>query len=109
MSRILSKEQLTVFNAANGAQAIELLKQRSFDIIVSDLLMPGIDGVGLVEWLKATPERADIPIIIVSSRTDEYSHTQVLKAGADAYLEKPLIAFELMLKVRQLLAQQAGG
>lgn len=101
--RTLTKEGITVINAAGGPQAIELLKQRSFDLIITDLMMPGIDGVELVTWLKANPERAGIPIIVLSSRTDEFARTQIYNAGADAYLEKPLVAFELMLKVRQLL------
>lgn len=86
--------------AANGIEAVELLQSRMADLVISDVMMPKLDGFGLVKKLRADPNSASTPIILLSARAGEESALDGLEAGADDYLIKPFSARELLARVR---------
>jgi signal transduction histidine kinase len=89
-----------VVTAADGVEALEAIRADQPDIILSDVMMPRLDGFGLVRELRADPRTSSIPIILLSARAGEESAIQGLDAGSDDYLVKPFSARELLARVR---------
>ncbi len=90
----------TVETAADGEIAYAAARRRRPDIILTDALMPNLDGFGLVARLRQTEGTADIPVIMLSARAGEESRIEGLHAGADDYLVKPFSARELLARVK---------
>lgn len=89
-----------VATATDGAAALEAIQVRAPEIVVSDVMMPRLDGFGLVRALRAQPETASLPVILLSARAGEESAIDGLDAGSDDYLIKPFSARELLARVR---------
>ncbi|MBD2465502.1 response regulator [Oscillatoria sp. FACHB-1407] len=98
LTRILS-EHVPVEAVADGATALAVAQERVPDLILSDVMMPGLDGFELLETLRADPLTRDIPIILLSARAGEEAIVEGLEAGADDYLIKPFSAQELVSRV----------
>jgi signal transduction histidine kinase len=99
LSTLLS-EHYQVTTAADGLAALEAVREAAPDLIVSDVMMPRLDGVGLVRELRANPSTASLPVILLSARVGEESAISGLDAGSDDYLAKPFSARELLARVR---------
>jgi CheY-like chemotaxis protein len=84
----------------DGAQALELARALEPSIILTEILVPGLDGLALCRQLKATPETRGIPVVVFSMLAAE---TRAREAGADAFLKKPLAEHRLVQVVRDLL------
>jgi signal transduction histidine kinase len=89
-----------VGTAENGLSALEAMQGQRPDIVVSDVMMPRLDGFGLVRALRADPSTASLPVILLSARAGEESAIEGLEVGADDYLAKPFSARELLARVR---------
>jgi CheY-like chemotaxis protein len=89
---------LGVTEAANGLEALDILRGTPFDLIFTDIVMPEMDGFELCEEVRKTPEFRDIPIVVVSTHVDGNYIIKALRLGADDYLSKPIEA-ELVEKV----------
>jgi signal transduction histidine kinase len=89
-----------VATAEDGLAALEGIHGRRPDIVVSDVMMPRLDGFGLVRKLRGNPATASLPIILLSARAGEESAIEGLDVGADDYLAKPFSARELLARVR---------
>jgi signal transduction histidine kinase/ligand-binding sensor domain-containing protein/CheY-like chemotaxis protein len=89
-------EQYNVLVAANGEDALKLVENQRVDLIVSDIMMPGIDGVALCNRIKSTTEYCHIPVILLTAAVGMETRIETLEAGADGYIEKPF-AIELLL------------
>jgi two-component system chemotaxis sensor kinase CheA len=74
--------------AVDGAEALERLGASSFDLVLSDVQMPRMDGLALVRAIKQDPRRKELPVVLVSSLDTAEQRRQGLDAGADAYLSK---------------------
>jgi signal transduction histidine kinase len=83
----------------DGAAALEAVRRRTPDLIVSDVMMPRLDGFGLLQALRADPHTAGVPVILLSARAGEESRVEGMQAGADDYLVKPFSARELLARV----------
>ncbi|NUT51511.1 MAG: response regulator [Saccharothrix sp.] len=99
----LSDEGFRVTDAASGEQALEHLAHGTFDVVLLDLMLPGVDGLGICRAVRA---RGDVPVIIVSARTDPADVLAGLAAGADDYVTKPLVAGDLAARVRAVLRKR---
>lgn len=108
----LQDEGFVVHQAADGAQGLERAEQEAPDVVLLDLMLPDTDGFSVC---RAIRRRSDIPIIMVTARTDSHDVVAGLEAGADDYVTKPLVAKELAARVRALLRRSgphpgvAGG
>lgn len=76
--------------AANGREALELLKKDGVDLLVTDLNMPEMDGATLLKKVKASPRLHEIPVVVVSSGSNPAKNAELKKLGALAVLEKPV-------------------
>jgi signal transduction histidine kinase/DNA-binding NarL/FixJ family response regulator len=93
-----------VDTAPDGEAALAIARQAPIDLVLSDIMMPRLDGFGLVRELRALPETRDIPIVLLSARAGEDASLAGLEAGADDYLTKPFSARELLAHVEAHLA-----
>jgi signal transduction histidine kinase/CheY-like chemotaxis protein len=97
--------------AVDGQAALEIALDDPPDLIVSDVMMPRLDGIGLVAALRATPATRGIPTVLLTARAGEEATVEGLEAGADDYLAKPFSARELTARVRthlELARQRAA-
>ena len=96
----LVKRGYTVSEAEDSHQAIALFQKVPVDLVVLDLLLPGLSGVDVCTWIRA---RSDVPIIVLSARLEEDLKVAALDAGADDYVTKPFGQEELLARVRAFL------
>ena len=99
VSRLLAPHW-EVEGAADGAAALERARRGGLDLVVADVMLPRLDGFGLLRALRADPATRRIPVIMVSARAGDASAVEGLDAGADDYLVKPFSAAELVARVR---------
>jgi PAS domain S-box-containing protein len=102
--RRLLNANYQVIAVADGQQALQATVQDKPDLVLTDAMMPNLDGFGLLKALRENPETASIPVIMLSARAGEESRVEGLEAGADDYLIKPFSARELLARVSGALA-----
>jgi PAS domain S-box-containing protein len=100
VQRLLTAEGFLVEPVANGQLALEAAERTPPDLILADVMMPKLDGFGLLAAIRANPVFRDIPVILLSARAGEEARVEGLEAGADDYLTKPFAARELVARVR---------
>jgi PAS domain S-box-containing protein len=103
---ILEGEGFGVKVAPDGLTALSLLQDQSFDVILSDVHMPRMDGYEFCARLKALPKTRDTPVILLTSRSDPLAIVQGLEAGADNFITKPYEPEYLLDRVRTMLANR---
>jgi two-component system KDP operon response regulator KdpE len=96
----LQARNFIVQSAESGEEAIDLFKIGQFDLILLDLILPGISGIDVCTWIRL---QSDVPIIVLSARTDEELKVRALDAGADDYITKPFSQEEMLARVRAVL------
>lgn len=94
-----------VFNAGNGVEALEFLKKNTVDLIVTDVMMPIMDGKELVMALKKNPKTKSIPTIMLTSRTLEKEIVEGFSLGVEDYIKKPFSPQELIVRIKTVLAR----
>ncbi|MDB5875149.1 MAG: domain S-box protein [Ramlibacter sp.] len=109
LETLLRPEGYITKSAANGEEALTAIAQQLPDLILLDIMMPGIDGYQLASILKAAPATSRIPIIMITALVDRDARLAALKAGAEEFLTKPVDRAELWLRVRNLLRLKAYG
>ena len=85
---------------ADGQAALDAVRAQPFDLVISDVMMPGLDGLALVGALRANSRVQDVPVLLLSARAGQEAAIEGLEAGADDYLVKPFSAAELLARVR---------
>ena len=104
LTQILSLDyQITALS--NGREACEYLNKNTPDLILSDIMMPVMDGFQLLEWLKEGA-LAQIPVIMLTARADLGDKLRALRIGVDDYLVKPFVEIELLTRIQNLLQRQ---
>lgn len=98
----LLSEYYTVFTASSGMKALEMLKQNKIDVVLLDVMMPGIDGFETCRRIKADPETTHIPVLMVTALSDIEDRIKGLEAGADEFLTKPINDTPLFARVKSL-------
>ncbi len=103
LARLLRLEGYRVSTATDGGAAMAAVAAERPDLVLSDLMMPGVDGLALLAWLRADPRTADLPVVLLTARADGSDVQSGLAAGADAYVTKPYHRDELLRRLRALL------
>ena len=98
LRRLLSP-RFDVEAVANGREALDASRQRRPDVIVTDVMMPELDGFGLLHQVRADPSLRETPVLMLSARAGEEARIEGVQAGADDYLVKPFSARELLARV----------
>ena len=98
----LLAEYYTVFTASNGLAALEVLAQNKIDIVLLDVMMPGMDGFETCRKIKENPETTHIPVVMVTALSDLEDRVKGLESGADEFLTKPINDTALFARVRSL-------
>ena len=99
----LTSEYYEVMTATSGKEALEKVKETSPDLVLLDVMMPGMDGFEVCQRIKTDPEVSHIPVVMVTALTDSADRVRGLEAGADDFLSKPLNDTALMARVRSLV------
>ena len=103
MSFNLSNAGYSIIKATNGKEAIELIENHSPDLIILDWMMPKMSGIDVCRTLRSRSETKQIPIIILSARSEDSDKSLGLDSGADDYISKPFSPKELISRVKALL------
>ena len=106
---MLGQEGFHLLTASSGEEALAMVAQQHPDLILLDIMMPGMDGYRVVVEIKGDTATRNIPIIIVSALDDRLARMRGLSAGAEDFLTKPVDRVELFMRVRNLLRLKAYG
>ncbi|SMD05500.1 two-component regulator propeller domain-containing protein [Pedobacter nyackensis] len=101
------KDQYVVYEAGTGLEALSFLNKTIPNLIISDVMMPDMNGLELCRTVKQTPALAQIPFVILSARGSEDNKAEGYELGADAYIPKPFQINYLLVRIRKLLDYQA--
>ncbi|MBO0778126.1 MAG: response regulator transcription factor, partial [Ktedonobacteraceae bacterium] len=102
----LRYEGFQVETASDGEQGVTLAQRVSPDVIILDVMMPGIDGLEVLRRLRANPTTRDIPILMLTAKDEVSDRILGLQTGADDYLTKPFDFYELLERIRAVLRRQ---
>ena len=103
----LAKEGLHVETAKNGADGVAMCKKHKPDLVLLDVMMPGMDGMQACEAIRATPEIAHTLIAFLSARGEDYAQVAGFDSGADDYITKPIRPKVLVSRIKALLRRNA--
>jgi CheY-like chemotaxis protein len=109
LETLLRPEGYLTLCAANGEDALAAIARRAPDLILLDVMMPGMDGYEVANRLKTDPATSSIPIIMLTAQDDRCARLAGLTAGAEEFLTKPVDRAELWLRVRNLLHLRAAS
>lgn len=107
MSHYLRESGCLVLNATSAQDALAIAAQQRPDVIVTDVVMPGMSGFELCRSLKKQPETANVPIVICTSKNQDIDRLWGMKQGADAYLTKPYTQEQLVQAVCAVMGRQS--
>jgi DNA-binding NtrC family response regulator len=107
LSEWMRRKNFQVFEAEGGRQALEMIRTGDPDLVISDVLMPGMDGVQLLKEAKAV--KADIPFLMISGYPSRSTAIDIINNGASDYLPKPFTPEELTRRVNRALLQKSAG
>lgn len=100
---MLERGGFSVLKAKDAQDALAVLDQNSPDLIILDVMMPGMDGITLCQVIREKKQLATVPILILSARNDSDSVLRGIEAGANDYLPKPILHHDLVSKVKAML------
>ncbi len=92
-----------IFEAENGEEALKVLEKEHIDLVITDIEMPKLDGIGLVKEIRKEHSIDDLPILVVSSVESVYTALKILKLGANDFVRKPFQKAELIIRINNLL------
>jgi len=107
VSAVLSRAGFDVIQASDGARALELVRTKRFRLAVLDVSMPELDGIEVLRFVRADPDLADLPVILLSAQAQEADVRRAFDLGASAYVKKPFSPSELASRVDALLGTAA--
>ncbi len=93
-----------IISAEDGVIALEKLSQNQIDLVITDLNMPNMDGIELIKTIRDNPKYKDLPIIVLSSLSNELNIDDGLKIGANSYLTKPINTVKIKFEVAKYLS-----
>jgi two-component system chemotaxis response regulator CheY len=99
------EEDFTALEASTGFEALKLLPQGSFDLIITDINMPDVNGLELIHFVKTNPNYQHIPMVIVTTERSSEDRERGLALGASAYITKPFTSEQLQEVIARILNQ----
>jgi DNA-binding response OmpR family regulator len=108
VAEYLGKHEIDVTVAGDGERGLAALRKRSFDVVLLDLMLPGLDGLEVCRRIRATPGLSHVPVVMLTARGDDVDRIVGLEVGADDYLPKPFNPRELLARIRAVL-RRAGA
>lgn len=106
---MLERGGFNVLKAKDATSALAVLDQNTPDMIILDVMMPGMNGIELCQVIRERPDTNMTPVLILSARGDAESVMQGMEAGANDYLPKPILHHDLVAKVRHMLSETASS
>lgn len=107
LSLILKLDGFQIHTAPSGQDAITLLGTLVPDVILLDVMMPGMDGYQVCHWVRSNPPTANVPVVMLSGKADPESVAHGMEVGADEYLAKPITPSNLTAHLKSVLARTA--
>jgi DNA-binding response OmpR family regulator len=104
---MLERGGFEVVKARNAGEALMMLEDKTPDLIILDVMMPGMDGIELCAVIRERRDTATTPVLILSARGDAESIIRGMEAGANDYIPKPILHHDLVSKVRVMLGETA--
>ena len=98
----------TVETAVNGQEALDILRSNHIDLVISDIMMPKVDGLELCRRIKHNVQTSHIPVILLTARSGDEAKISGYAVGADSYISKPFSFDVLLVRIKQLIEQQEG-
>jgi len=105
----LGLEGFTTASSGDGAEALQMARTDRFDLIVLDVMLPGLDGITVCRAVRRETHLRDVPILMLTARREEADKVNGLESGADDYLTKPFGVREFVARVRALLRRRRAG
>ena len=105
LRKLLESKDYHIITAKNGLEAFQLALKEQPDLVITDYLMPKMDGVTLIQKLKSESSSCSIPIIMLTAKDEVDSEVKVIDAGADDYLTKPINSKRLLARVKRLISR----
>lgn len=103
INHIIEKEGYDVITASNGLSGFRMAQEEKPDLLILDVMLPGLDGFEICSRLRQDPPTANLPIVMLSTKGQEADKTTGLKVGANEYLTKPVDRELLLAKITSLL------
>jgi len=97
-----------VVEAQDGVEAAALLRSGSFDLVIADIKMPNMDGLALVKHIRQDLKLTDLPVVIITTKGEDGDRDEGLRAGANAYLTKPLSGPMLLQLIERLFPEKSN-
>jgi DNA-binding response OmpR family regulator len=107
LSLILKLDGYQIFTAPGGPEAVEMMQTLIPDLILLDVMMPGMDGYEVCQWVRSNAATALVPVVMLSGKADPESVARGLEVGADEYLAKPITPSSLTAQLKTVLARTA--
>ena len=105
MNSLLS-DKYNVLTALNGEKAQRIIQKSSLDVVVTDVMMPVMDGIELTKWIKTNEDYSQLPVIMLTAKTQDEDRNEAYRAGADAYITKPFNLSVLQLRIDNIIANR---
>lgn len=105
LKTLLAGQGFDFLTAKNGAEAVERTRRERPDLVLLDIFMPVMDGIEACRVMKGDPELKNIPVVIVTARSEAENVERCLEAGCDDYVFKPIRKLELLDKINRLLGR----
>jgi CheY-like chemotaxis protein len=103
MEYALERDGYIPIKATNGLEALEIVANDEVDLVILDVVLPGMDGFEICYRMRSSPDTASIPVVIVSAKVGDEYRAKALRVGADAYFKKPLVLADLLITMEKLL------
>ena len=109
IAKILQKNNYEIISILDGKQAFEILeKQKDFDLIICDIMLPYFSGMEIISRIKSDSELRYIPIIVISHIVNEETIKEALHLGADDFIRKPIMSGELIIRISKLINKKTN-
>jgi len=98
---ILNQGGYSTFAARDGVEALQKMQEEAPAVVLLDIMMPKLDGFGVLEAMREDPGMSQIPVLVISAKVDRASKTRSIALGARDYIVKPINPDEILIKVRE--------